>query len=198
MSAFGLCWWCYHIGRKRTYYREKPKTLLFASKEIGLEVRADKIKNIFVSHDQNAGHSHKTDNSSFESVKQLRYLGTTATDQNSIQEEIMRNFKSGIACYHSVQKLLYSSFLYKNIKIKIFRTIIWPVVLYGCETWSLTLRGKLLEIVHQCEGYSSTTCGWIVFIAIWIDGKFNSFDGTPRGWCRRAAKRNGILVKQCN
>jgi len=39
-----------------------------------------------------------------------------------------------------VQNLLISSLLYKNLKIKIFRTIILPVVMYGCETWSLTLR----------------------------------------------------------
>ena len=43
-------------------------------------------------------------------------------------------------CYHSVQNLLSSSLLTKNLKIKIYRTIILPVVLYGCETWSLTLR----------------------------------------------------------
>ena len=48
--------------------------------------------------------------------------------------------KLGNACYHSVQKLLSSSLIYKNLKIKIYRTIILPVVLYGCETWSLTLR----------------------------------------------------------
>ena len=45
----------------------------------------------------------------------------------------------GNACYYSVQNLLSSSLLSKNLKIKIYRTIILPVVLYGCETWSLTL-----------------------------------------------------------
>jgi len=44
----------------------------------------------------------------------------------------------GNACYHSVQNLLSSKLLSKNLKIKIYRTIILPVVLYGCETWSLT------------------------------------------------------------
>jgi hypothetical protein len=44
------------------------------------------------------------------------------------------------ACCHSVQNLLSSSLLSKSVKIKIYRTIILPVVLYGCETWSLTLR----------------------------------------------------------
>ena len=41
------------------------------------------------------------------------------------------------------KNLLYSSFLFKNIKIKMYRTTILPVVLYGCETWSLTLREEL-------------------------------------------------------
>jgi len=48
--------------------------------------------------------------------------------------------RSGNACYHSVQNLLSSKLLSTNLKIKIYRTIILPVVLYGCETWSLTLR----------------------------------------------------------
>jgi len=59
-----------------------------------------------------------------------------------IQEEIKSRLKSGNACYHSVQNLLSSSLLFINLKIKIFRTIILPVVLYVCETWSLTLREK--------------------------------------------------------
>ena len=46
----------------------------------------------------------------------------------------------GNACYYSVQNFLSSSLLSKNLKIKIYRTIILPVVLYGCEAWSLTLR----------------------------------------------------------
>ena len=49
-------------------------------------------------------------------------------------------WRSGRACYHSVQNLLSSSLLSKNLKIEIYRNIILPVVLYGCETWSLTLR----------------------------------------------------------
>jgi len=59
---------------------------------------------------------------------------------NYIQEEIKSRLKSGNACYHSVQNLLSSSLISKNLKIKIYRTIILLVVLYGCETCSLTLR----------------------------------------------------------
>ena len=99
-------------------------------------------KYMAVSRDQNAGriHSMKIDNSSFERVEEFKYLGTTLTNQNSIQVEIKSRLKLGNACYYSVQNLLSSRLLSKNLKIKIYRIIILPVVLYGCETWSLTLR----------------------------------------------------------
>ena len=115
-----------------------------ASKETGLEVNADKTKYMVMSRGQNAGQSHsmKTDNSSFERVEDFKHLGTTSTNQNSIQEEIKSRLKSGNACYHSVQNLFSSSLLSKNLKIKIYRIIILPVVLDGRETWSLTLRDE--------------------------------------------------------
>ena len=67
-------------------------------------------------------------------------MGTTLTNQNSIQEEIKSRLKSGNARCHSVQNLLSSILPSKNSKIKIYRTIILPVVLYGYQTWSLTMR----------------------------------------------------------
>jgi len=101
------------------------------------------MKYMAMSRDHNAGRNHsiKIDNSFFfERVEEFKYLGTTLTNQNSIQEDIKGRLKSGNACYLSLQNLLPSSLLSKNIKIKIYRTIILPVVLYGCETWLLILR----------------------------------------------------------
>jgi len=83
---------------------------------------------------------YKVDNRSFESVEHFTYLGTTLTNQKYIQEEINSRLKSGNACYHSVQNLLPSSLLSRSIKIKTYGTVILPVVVRGCETWSLTLR----------------------------------------------------------
>ena len=67
-------------------------------------------------------------------------MGTTLTHKNSIPEEIKSRLRLGNDCYHSVQNLSSSTLLSKYLKIKIYRTIIFPVVLYGCETWSLILR----------------------------------------------------------
>jgi hypothetical protein len=58
----------------------------------------------------------KAANSSFENVSQLKYFGTTRKNQNLVQEEIKRRLNSGNACYHSVQNLLSSRLLSKNVK----------------------------------------------------------------------------------
>jgi hypothetical protein len=93
--------------------------LIDASKEVGLEVNVEKVKYMLVSRDQNAGQTReiKIGNRSFENVSQFRYLGTTVTNQNLIQEDIKRRLNSGNACYHSVKNLLSSCLLLKNVKV---------------------------------------------------------------------------------
>jgi hypothetical protein len=54
-----------------------------------------------------------------------------------MQEEIKSRLNSGNACYHSAQSFLSSRLLSRNVKVNIYNM---PPVLYGCETWSLTLR----------------------------------------------------------
>ena len=73
-----------------------------------------------MSREQTAGLSRtmKVDNSSIERVEEFKYLGTTLTNQNSIQEEIKSRLKLGNACYHSVQNLLSSSLLSKNCSME--------------------------------------------------------------------------------
>jgi hypothetical protein len=118
------------------------ETLVDASKEVGREIRVEKIKYMLLHFLQNAGHNWdiKITNRSFENVSQFKYLGTSVTNQNVIQEEINRRLSSGNDCYHSIWDLLSSHLLSENIKIRIYRTIILLVVLHGSETCSLTLR----------------------------------------------------------
>ena len=92
------------------------------------------------------------DNRSSEMVEEFKYFGTTLPNQNSIQEEINSRMESGNACYHLVQNPLSSGLEPQNLKIKIYRSIILPVALYGCETWLLTLREECRLRVFEDKG----------------------------------------------
>jgi len=100
--------------------KENAEALVAATREIGLEASADKTKYMVMSRDQNAGRIQniRIDNSTFERMEVFKYLGTTLTNQNSIAEEIKNKLRSVNACYHSVQNLLSSRLLSKNLKIK--------------------------------------------------------------------------------
>ena len=95
--------------------KENTETLVAATREIGLEIGADKTKYMVMSRDQNAGRNHslRIDNCTFERVEEIKYLGITLTNQNSILEEIKSRLGSGNACYHLVQNHLSSRLLSK-------------------------------------------------------------------------------------
>jgi ribosomal protein S2 len=105
--------------------KKNMETLIDASKEVGLEVNTEKTKYMLLSRHQNAGQSHdiKIANKCFDNVAKFRYLGTTITNQNLIQEGIKRRLNSDNACYHSAQNLLSSLLLSKSVKIRIYKSI---------------------------------------------------------------------------
>ncbi|KAJ4434249.1 hypothetical protein ANN_22799 [Periplaneta americana] len=130
------------LGENPQTITENTGILLEASKEIGLEVNPEKTKYIIMSRDENIVRNGniKIGNLSFEEVEKFKYLGATVTNINDTREEIKHRINMGNACYYSVEKLLSSSLLSKNLKVRIYKTVILPVVLYGCETWTLNLR----------------------------------------------------------
>jgi hypothetical protein len=129
------------MGENIDTTQKKTEALLNASKEVGLEVNSEKTKYMLMS-DKKAGqkHSIKIANRSFEGVAKFKYLGTTLTAQYCMQEDIKSRLHSGNACYHLVQSLLSSHLLSRNVKVKMYKTMILPLVLYGYKNWSLTLR----------------------------------------------------------
>jgi len=79
-------------------------------------------------------------------VEEFKYLGTKLTNQNCFQDEIKCRLKSG-----QVQNILSSSLLFKNLKNKIYKIIFLPAVMYGHETWSLTMREECRLRVFECR-----------------------------------------------
>jgi hypothetical protein len=128
------------LGGNINIIKKNAEAVLDASKEIGLEVNSEKTKHMFMSRHQTAGQSNyiRAANKSFEKVAKFKLIGSKLTEQNCIHEEIRSRLNSGNACYHAFQNLLSSRLLSRNVKIKIYKTIILPVVLCGCETLSLT------------------------------------------------------------
>jgi hypothetical protein len=130
------------LGDSVSTIKENSETLLEASRNTGLEINAEKTKYMIMSRHPNSGQNQniRIAKESFEKVEKFKYLGMTLTNQNDIHDEIKSRLNSGNACYYTVQNLLSSRLIPKKLNIKIYKTVILPVVPYGCETWSLTLR----------------------------------------------------------
>jgi hypothetical protein len=130
------------VGENIDTTKKNTEALLDASKEVGVEVNPEKTKYMLMSHNLKIGqkHSIKIGNRSCEDVGKVKYLGTTLTDRSCMHEEIKSRLNSGNACYHLVQSLLSARLLSRNVKVKLYETIMLRIVLYKCESWSLTLR----------------------------------------------------------
>jgi hypothetical protein len=139
------------LGGSVNTIKEKTETLLEASRDIGLEINAEKTKYMIMSRHPNSGQNSiiRIANELFGNVAKFKYLGTALINQNDTDDEIKSRLNSGNTCYYSVQNLLSSRLISRNLKIKIYRTVILPVVLYGCGTWSLSLREEHTLMVFE-------------------------------------------------
>jgi hypothetical protein len=106
------------------------------SRDVGLEINIEKTKYMIISHHPNSRQKQniRIANELLQNVAKVKYFGMTLTNQNGIHDENKRTLHSENACYHSVQNLLSSHLISTNLKIKIYKTVILPLVLYRCKT----------------------------------------------------------------
>jgi hypothetical protein len=98
------------LGDSVNTIKENTETLSEVSRDVDLEINAEKTKYMIMSRYPNSGQNQniRMANESFEKVAKFKYLGTTLTNQNDIQDEINSRLNSGNACYYSVQNRLSS------------------------------------------------------------------------------------------
>jgi hypothetical protein len=109
-----------------------------AAKEIGLTINEDKTKFMEITEHPTNLCFLEVDGYKFEKVTQFKYLGTSITYDNDISVEINNRIISANRSYYGLKKQLKSHLLSTQTKNKLYKTLVRPVLMYGCESWSLT------------------------------------------------------------
>jgi hypothetical protein len=133
------------IGRSESDTKKAYRALKIAADTMGLRVNEDKTKYMVIKNDKmslEAAPYLYIDGQKFERVRRFIYLGSVVNDNNDISEEIRRHIQNS-KCYYGLQKHFKSQLLTHETKVRLHRTLIRPILTYGCETWTLTKADEL-------------------------------------------------------
>jgi len=110
---------------------------------VGLNINEDKTKYMQIKRSGTKDITHlKIDNFAFENVENFNYLGSILNADNKMNIEIAERIVTGNKAYYANAKLIKSKFLKRNTKMKIYKTILRPVITYSSETWTLTAKDE--------------------------------------------------------
>ena len=137
------------MGESREEVRRFCSQLLVTARRVGLEVNAEKTEYLVLSRLRRDDAPLEVDGLRFNNVTEFRYLGSTVTHVNDMTYEVNARIQSGDRCLHSLTPLFRSKSLSRRSKLSIYNSVLRPVVLYGCETWNLSVRSQERLLVFE-------------------------------------------------
>jgi hypothetical protein len=136
------------VARYENAAKDALNRLEKSSQKLGLMIDYDKTKCMATTCKSNKEKYMRINNSDTETVNQFKYLGSIITN-NNISSEISHRINMGNTCYYGLRNILRSRLLKKDTKCKIYKALIRPVVLYGCESWTLTKTEEEKNILKE-------------------------------------------------
>lgn len=137
------------VGRSIDAVKDTFTALKSGAAPLGLKVNESKTVYMVAPQQQNSPDHVTIDEERFEVVKNFKYLGSEINSTNDIGEEIKNRIASGNRSYYGLIKLFKSKTLNKQLKCKLYRQLVRPVVTYGSEAWCMTLNNELCLRVFE-------------------------------------------------
>jgi hypothetical protein len=130
------------VSRNKNALKDTLVNIESEARRRGLLINENKTKYMGVTRIVVNGEHLRCGKHEFEHVKEFSYLGSQVNQTSSISSEIQARILSGNRCYHAYGKMVKSRALHRRSKLKIYKSLIRPVVTYGCEAWTLTSRDQ--------------------------------------------------------
>lgn len=138
------------IGRKKEDIEEICNSMQQMSQQCGLQINENKTKCMITKRQKLEDETEvNIGDKNFEVKNEMKYLGTMITDNNDITKEIKTRINAGNRCLYSLLNIMKSRDVSRKCKIKLYKTLIRPVVTYGCESWTLTQKSE--ELINRFE-----------------------------------------------
>lgn len=132
------------IARNTTYLKNLFKKLESEIQKLGLKINYEKTKYMLISATKITPSTLNIDNHEIEGVSNFKYLGVVFNEKNIAINTIQDRIQAGNRAYHALKRLMTSKNISQKTKLKMYKTLIRPVVSYGCETWRLTEANKIM------------------------------------------------------
>jgi hypothetical protein len=131
------------LGRSMRATEEVLAQIKYTALRAGLVINKSKTKYMRIMRNETEDRSDLTvERMVFEEVTTFKYLGSLITKKNEIGEEIKMRIAAGNRCYYGLQHLFRSRTVSRIVKIKIYKSIFQPIVMFGCEAWSMTEKDR--------------------------------------------------------